>query len=129
MSPQYKPKVTLFYCINSIDKETLKLIHAKVSVELTTVEMACSSMTKDVYLLRAFESGADKVVVVACPETQCRYVQGSIRARKRVEYVKKILNEIGLDCGRLSMLNATARDKETVVKFFEDIGNYKLLKN
>ena len=46
--------------------------------------MACSSMIKDIYLLKAFESGADGVIVVGCPAGKCKRVDGDTRAAKRV---------------------------------------------
>jgi coenzyme F420-reducing hydrogenase delta subunit len=78
--------------------------------EVKTIKMACASMTRDIHLLKAFEAGADAVLVLACPEKACRYAEGSIRARKRVEYVKTILDTIGMDGRRLNLFNTTAQD-------------------
>jgi len=69
-------------------------------------------MVKDVFLLRAFEAGADAVVVMVCPEGQCRYLEGNIRARKRVGWVKKLLDEIELDGRRLSIHPVNSGDIE-----------------
>jgi coenzyme F420-reducing hydrogenase delta subunit len=74
--------------------------------------MACSSMVKDVFLLRAFESGSDAVVVMVCPEGKCRYVEGNIRAKKRIEWVKKILDEIEFDGRRLSLHPVDASEQQ-----------------
>ena len=54
-------------------------------------------MTREVVLLRAFEAGADAVVVMVCPQDTCHYLQGNVRTAKRVTRVKKLLDEIGLD--------------------------------
>jgi coenzyme F420-reducing hydrogenase delta subunit len=80
------------------------------------VKMACSSMVKDVFLLRAFEAGADAVVVLVCPEGQCRYVEGNIRARKRIEWVKKLLDEIEFDGRRLSIFNISSGDEKVAAE-------------
>ena len=72
--------------------------------------MPCSSMVKDVFLLRAFEAGADGVIVLVCPEGQCRYLEGNIRAKKRVAWVQNLLDEIGLDGRRLFLDNMAAGD-------------------
>jgi coenzyme F420-reducing hydrogenase delta subunit len=63
-------------------------------------------MIKDFILLRAFEAGSDAVIVLTCPEGQCRHTDGNIRARKRVERVKMTLDSIGLDGRRLLFFNA-----------------------
>jgi F420-non-reducing hydrogenase iron-sulfur subunit len=56
-------------------------------------------------LLTAFEEGADGVYVAGCMEGDCHFLRGNIRARKRVEYVKKILDELGIGGERLEMVN------------------------
>lgn len=86
-------------------------------------------MVKDVFLLRAFESGADAVLVLVCPEGQCRYVEGNLRAKKRVQRVKDLLDEIGLNGRRLSIHNiafgdgaAAARVIQEVLADLDDLG-------
>lgn len=104
------PKLTLFHCLNSFE-ETASLFDG---CDVKTVRMACSSMTKDIHLLKAFESGADAVLVLVCKEKSCRYAQGSIRAKKRVDYVKNILDDIGMDGRRLNIFNTTAKDHGSI---------------
>lgn len=104
------PKLTLFHCLNSFE-ETAAMSE---NCEMKTVKMACSSMTKDIHLLKAFESGADAVLVLVCSDKGCRYAEGSIRARKRVEYVKTILDDIGLDSRRLNIFNTAAKDPASI---------------
>jgi len=59
-------------------------------------------------ILRAFESGADGVYVAGCMEGECHFLRGNLRARRRVEYVKGLLNEVGLGGERVEMFNMSA---------------------
>ena len=103
-----KGKITIFNCFNALrDTEYLE----GGDYEIQGVKMPCSSMTREVFLLRAFEAGADAVAVIACPEGTCRYGEGNIRARKRVEYVKKILDAAGIDGRRLNIFNIPHGDE------------------
>jgi len=77
-------------------------------------------MVKDVFLLRAFEAGADAVVVLVCPEGQCRYVEGNIRAKKRVAWVQNLLDDIGIDGRRLSLSNIAAGDTAEATQIIDD---------
>lgn len=120
MEKNYTPKITVFYCTNTLFEEVSLRAGSENNYELTTVELPCSGMVKDIFLLKAFETGADAVVVLVCPEKQCRYVQGSIRARKRVEWVQNLLDEIGLSGQRLSIFNVSSGD---VASSVEIIGN------
>ena len=110
MTGNFKPKITLFHCINAFGDADELSLNDKDAFEIQTVKMACSSMVKDVFLLRAFEAGADGVIVLVCPEGQCRYIEGNIRAKKRVAWVQNLLDEIGLDGRRLTLENMAPGD-------------------
>ena len=93
-------------------------------------------MVKDVFLLRAFEAGADGVLVLVCPEGHCRYLEGNIRAKKRVEWVQNLLDEIGLNGKRLSICNISLGDKDETaqiiqktIKDLDEIGPNQAAKN
>ena len=92
-----KTTITLFHCINAFTESDAAPFADHPDYEMKFVAMACSGMVKDVFLLRAFEAGSEAVVVLVCPDDQCRHVEGSLRARKRVERTKQILEEIGMD--------------------------------
>jgi coenzyme F420-reducing hydrogenase delta subunit len=61
-------------------------------------------------MMQAFQKGADGVYVVGCLEGECHYLTGNLRAKKRVEYTKKLLDEIGIGGERLEMYNIAASD-------------------
>lgn len=64
-------------------------------VSVQAVMMPCSSKIEVPYVLRILESGADAVEIVACPERSCKLLTGSLRAEKRVEYIRDLLKRIG----------------------------------
>ncbi len=115
----FRPVITVFHCINTFS-EAEELPVSRDDCEIRSVKLACSGMTKDVYLLRAFEAGADAVAVFACPEGECRYISGNKRAKKRVERLKKLLDEIGLGERRLALFNVSAGDAEAVKQAIDD---------
>lgn len=121
MIKKYKPRITLFHCINAFDDCASLPVLSGDAFELKQVRIACSSMIKDVFLLRAFEAGSDAVAVFVCPEGQCRYVEGNIRAKKRVNFVKNLLDEIGLGGMRLSLHNVSSGDTENTGKILRQI--------
>lgn len=121
MGKNFKAKITVFYCINTVGNGASVPTAGGDDFELRLVKLACSSMVKDVFLLRAFEAGADAVIVLVCPEGQCRYVEGNLRAYKRVMWVKKLLDEIGLDGNRLSLANISSEDREAAAQVVEKV--------
>lgn len=117
MAKHNKPILTIFHCTNAF-KQTDDMFE---KCTIKPIVMACSSMTKDVHILKAFEAGADVVLVLVCDENICRYVEGSIRAKKRVEYVKNILNDIDMDSNRLQLFNTMASDKDKTKNIIQNI--------
>jgi F420-non-reducing hydrogenase iron-sulfur subunit len=120
MNETVKPKITVMYCINSFVEQAAFDAAFKNDADIVFVKLACSSMVKDVYLLRAFEAGSDAVVVFVCPEGHCRYVEGNLRARKRIAWVQALLDEIGLGGNRLALHHMSAGDETGAEKVIKD---------
>ncbi len=72
------------------------------------VALPCTGKADVKFLLTALEEGADGVMVAGCMEGDCHYLTGNLRARKRVNRVKKILAEIGIEPERVEMYNLSA---------------------
>jgi F420-non-reducing hydrogenase iron-sulfur subunit len=97
-------KIYLFYCSSSFDPLELVRGYSKHIDELRAIPLPCSGKLDILYLTKAFETGADGVAVVTCKQGECRYLEGNLRARKRVEAVDALLEEIGLGKGRLVII-------------------------
>ena len=74
------------------------------------VRLPCTGKVDALYLLNALEEGADGVYVAGCQEGDCHFLVGNIRARKRVEYVKTLLQDLGINPERVAMYNMSAAD-------------------
>ncbi|MEN8143280.1 MAG: hydrogenase iron-sulfur subunit [Thermodesulfobacteriota bacterium] len=69
----------------------------------TINRVTCGGKLQVSALLKAFEDGADGVVVISCPEDQCHNVMGSQRAARRARAVRKALQELGVEGERIEM--------------------------
>ena len=72
------------------------------------VKVPCTGRVDIVLMMKAFENGADGVYLVGCLEGDCHYLTGNLKARKRVEYVKKLLDECGIGGERVAMYNLSS---------------------
>jgi len=108
------PGITVLHCINALTDVAAFALHSTENARIHAVKLPCSGMTRDIFLLKAFEVGADAVVLFTCPEGACRHLDGNIRAWKRVERVRGILDEIGLSSRRLSAFSIAPGDQEAV---------------
>ena len=119
MNKKFKPQITLFHCINVFPEGASLPFTARESFDLKTVKLPCSGLIRDIVLMKAFESGSDGVIVMVCPEKQCRYVKGNLRAKKRVDWVKNLLDEIGISGRRLTIHNVIRKDKKAAVRIIQ----------
>ncbi len=88
------------------------LLPAGVEME----RVPCTGRLEIETILKAFEEGADAVFVAGCKIDECHNNAGSLRASKRVKYVKKILEEMDLEPGRVEMFFVGRGETEPVVE-------------
>lgn len=74
-------------------------------VRTQQIVVPCTGRLQPEHILKAFESGASVVSVIACQESNCQYIEGSRRCSLRVDYIRTILDEIGLGEGRLLLFS------------------------
>jgi F420-non-reducing hydrogenase iron-sulfur subunit len=70
--------------------------------------LPCTGKLDVIHMMEAFQKGADGVYIVGCLEGECHYLTGNLKAKKRVEYTKALLGEIGIEAERLEMFNIAA---------------------
>jgi len=113
-------KIDLFCCSSSIDPAELSHGNNGQGEELKVIPLPCSGKIDILYLTKAFETGADGVAVVTCKRGDCRYLEGNLRAQRRVEAVDALLEEIGLGKGRMVMIQMGEGGVEQVKREVED---------
>jgi F420-non-reducing hydrogenase iron-sulfur subunit len=113
-------KVYLFYCSSGFDTIEPVLHHREDEGELKAIPLPCSGKIDILYLTKAFETGADGVMVLMCPQGECRYLEGNLRARKRAEAIDALLEEIGLGKGRIAVIQMKDGGIDQVIREIED---------
>ena len=72
------------------------------------VEMPCTGRANVLEILHALEKGADGVAVAGCMPGTCHFIKGNDHAAQRVGHVHELLDRIGLESGRVRMINVSA---------------------
>jgi F420-non-reducing hydrogenase iron-sulfur subunit len=93
--------------------------------DVKIIQVPCTGRVDIIHLLNAIQDGADGVYVAGCLEGECHYISGNLKARRKVEYVKKTLEEIGIEPERVEMYNLSsaqgARFAEIAIEMVENI--------
>ena len=113
-------KIHLFCCSSNIDTDELFRRCCVNGNTPNVIPLPCSGKADILYLTKAFETGADGVAVVTCKEGECRYMEGNLRAKKRVEAVDTLLDEIGLGKGRMIVIQLGDGGIDQVIRDIED---------
>jgi F420-non-reducing hydrogenase iron-sulfur subunit len=79
----------------------------KYPPNIRIIRVPCTGKVDPLYILKAFELGADGVFIAGCLEGECHYLTGNLYARDRVKRLKSELEKIGLG-DRLEMFFASA---------------------
>lgn len=72
------------------------------------VRVPCSGKVDSIHMMKALEKGADGVLVAGCLEGDCHFKSGNVKAQQRVNFVRQLLEEIGIEQERLSMVTISA---------------------
>jgi coenzyme F420-reducing hydrogenase delta subunit len=116
--PGQNPEVVVLYCQQGIcDKaKASDWSQAAEGVSVRAMMMPCSSKIEVSYILRILESGADAVEIVACPEKSCKFLVGSFRAERRIEYIRSLLEKIGYEPERVGISRKLSQTPEKLIK-------------
>ena len=98
-------RIYVFYCSNSFDINYYKNMFPDGSFENKFISLPCSGKANLLYLIKAFETGVDGIVLLTCPKNECRFLEGNLRAPKRADAVNALMEEIGLGKDRVLVLS------------------------
>ena len=108
--------ITVFFCqqLDANQDINRRGLEKELGPRIRFFPLPCSGRIEPLHLLSALESGADMVYLVTCPEGVCRYQEGNVRARKRLMYAQKLIEEIGLERERIELVVTTDKDLLTI---------------
>ncbi len=85
------------------------------------MHVPCTGKIEMEHILSAFEKGIDGVLIAGCLEGGCHFLEGNLRAKKRAEYLREMLDQIGVGRERLRMVNLSAAMAPTFVERVKEI--------
>lgn len=107
---EYEPEIIAFcchYCAFTA-ADLAGTMRQQYPTNIRIVRVPCSGKVDANMILQAFVEGADGVMVAGCEVGGCHFIQGNIRAKKRVAYAKYLLQEAGINPDRLEMFHIAA---------------------
>ena len=107
---QFEPRIVAF-CCNFCAYAAADLagsMRLNYPPNARVIRVPCSGKVEVLYLLKAIEDGADGVMVLGCLEGDCHFMNGNMRATKRVTATKQLLEKVGMEPERVEMYNLSS---------------------
>ena len=109
---KFEPKIIAFccqYCAYAA-ADLAGSMRLRYAPNIRIVLVPCSGTIDVIHILRAIEDGADGVLVAGCLEGGCHFIEGNFKARNRVQFVKNLLDKIGIEAERIEMFNLSSAE-------------------
>ena len=115
----FEPRIVGFLCnwCSYSGADLAGVSRMKSAPNLRIVRVMCSGRVDPSFVLRAFQLGADGVLVAGCHPGDCHYQEGNAKALRRVLLLKRLLRGFGIDERRLRLewISAAEGDKFAAV--------------
>jgi len=114
----FEPKIIAFLCTwcSYTGADTAGIARMKSPANIRAIRVPCSGRVSPELVLRAFDQGADGVLVLGCHIGECHYDSGNHRAAKRLPILHSLLTFAGLEPQRLRLDWVSASEGERFVR-------------
>ncbi|MBE0511941.1 hydrogenase iron-sulfur subunit [Candidatus Bathyarchaeota archaeon] len=121
---EFEPKIVGFLCnwcaYAGADLAGVSRIQYPPNVRI--VRVMCSGRVDPVFILEAFRSGADGVLVAGCHlPSDCHYISGNFKAHRRLVMLKKLLPQFGIEPERLRIEWVSASEGDKFARVIKDM--------
>jgi F420-non-reducing hydrogenase iron-sulfur subunit len=117
-SKNFEPRIIGFLCnwCSYTGADLAGTSRMKSAPNLRIIRLMCSGRVDPSFILRAFQLGADGILVLGCHPGDCHYQEGNFKALRRILLLKRILRDFGVDERRLRLEWVSAAEGEKFAK-------------
>jgi F420-non-reducing hydrogenase iron-sulfur subunit len=86
------------------------------SPNVKVIRVMCSGRVDPTFVLKAFQTGADGVLVCGCHPGDCHYQEGNMKALRRMPLLRKMLDQFGIEPERVRLEWVSASEGDLFAK-------------
>ena len=123
----FDPKIIVFCCnwCSYAGADLAGVSRLQMPPHFRVIRVMCSARVDPEFVLRAFQKGADGVLVAGCHPADCHYIGGNYRTRRRIALLRMLLQQFGFDPDRLRLEWISAGEGEkfqkTMIEFTDTV--------
>lgn len=119
----YEPKIVAFFCnwCTYTAADLAGVSRLKYAPNVSVIRIMCSGRVDPQFILQAFASGADGVLIGGCHPGDCHYSEGNYKMLRRFRLLKRMLHSLGIDDERFRLEWISASEGEKVKTVINDM--------
>lgn len=121
---EFDPKIVGFLCnwCSYAGADLAGVSRIQYPPNIRIVRVMCSGRVDPAFILEAFKSGADGVLVAGCHlPADCHYISGNFKAYRRITLLKKLLQQFGIEPERLRLEWVSASEGDRFATIIKDM--------
>ena len=123
----YEPRIVAFLCkwCSSAGSDLAGVSRIQYPANATPITVPCTGAISPMYILSAFNKGADGVLVSGCHIGDCHYIEGNYLARRKMHLIMQLIEFIGVEPNRFRMSWVSAAEgakfAQVITNFVDDL--------
>ncbi len=100
----FEPRITAFVCnwCTYTGADLAGTSRLQMAPNVRIVRLPGTGRIDPLFIIKAFERGADGVIVSGCHPADCHYTSGNYHARRRFALFKELVDFMGVEPGRVT---------------------------
>ena len=120
---EFEPKIVGFLCnwCAYSGADLAGVSRMKMAPNVRSIRVMCTGRVDPTFVLKAFASGADGVLIGGCHPGDCHYAEGNYKALRRSVFLKRMLKEQGIDPRRLRIEWISASEGDRYARVVDEM--------
>jgi len=101
----YRPTIVAFLCnwCAYTGADLAGTSRLRYAPNIRIIRVMCSGRIEPTFILKAFQQGADGVLVCGCHPGDCHYQEGNYKCLRRFKLIQKYTQQMGIEKERLQL--------------------------
>jgi len=119
----WQPRIIAFLCnwCSYAGADLAGVSRLQYPPNIRVIRVPCSGRVNPLLILKALREGADGVLVAGCHPGDCHYVSGNYAARRKFAVLKRLLEYVGLESGRVTFAWVSASEGGRFAELVTDV--------
>lgn len=114
MEKNFEPLIVGFLCnwCSYAGADLAGVSRVQYPTNLKVIRVMCSGRVESSFILKAFQEGADGVLVSGCHPGDCHYADGNVKTMRRTPLIETLLSQLGIEKERFKQTWVSAAEGE-----------------